>query len=352
MWRDILGVRSVGANDNFFELGGHSLLAARLIGRVEKEFGIRLSLSTLFQSPTLRRLATVIRNGSAPARPDAIPIQPSGLRLPFHCLGAGPMFYRLAGLLGPDQPFLGVPAPDGATLRTPFRLEDFAAAQAQSIRRTQAEGPYCLGGWSASAAAAYEVARQLRAQGQEVSLLVLFDGVNPAASQDQTRLERLKERTSRMAVRVRFHASNLARRGSANILPYLRDRWKWLRFRSRIGMWSASYQVHQRLGRDLPRWMRKPDDILIQCFRQYRPEPYSGRVLLFRHASRPEGAPKDPLLGWAGLLTGKFEVCEVPGDHSQIFAEPNVDVMAAKLSESLLEVQKPRRTVAPLRTGA
>jgi thioesterase domain-containing protein len=114
--------------------------------------------------------------------------------------------------------------------------------------------------------AAYEVARQLRAQGQEVSLLVLFDGFNPAASQDLTRLERLKEHISTIAARVQFHGSNLARGGVGNILPYLQDRWKWLRQLSWIRIWSVSYRAHQRLGRQLPRWMQNPGDILIHCF--------------------------------------------------------------------------------------
>jgi thioesterase domain-containing protein len=253
------------------------------------------------------------------------------------------MFFSLANLLGSGQPFLGVPAPDVAALRTPYRLEDYAAAQVQSIRRIQAEGPYCLGGWSASAVAAYEVAQQLRAQGQEVSLLVLFDGINPAAFQDLALQERLKGRISRTAARVRFHASNLARGGVGNLLPYLQDRWKWLRLLSRIRAWSVSYLVHQRLGRHLPRWMQNPDDILIHCFYQYRPEPYRGRVLLFRHGSRSKGTPGDPLLGWGGFFTGRFEVCEVPGTHRGIFEEPNVRVMSEKLSESLLDVQKSYR---------
>ena len=336
MWQDLLGMRSVGMDDNFFELGGHSLLAARLIARIEKEFDIQLSLSALFHAPTVRQLAALIRSGSAPGQPDIIPIQPAGLRLPFHCLGGGPMFFDLANLLGPDQPFLGVPAPDCAALPTPYRLEDFAAAQMRSIRQFQPVGPYCLGGWSASAAGAYEVAQQLRRHGQEVSLLVLFDGMNPAASQGLVRRERVNDRISRITARIRFHTSNLARGGIGNMLRYLQDRWKWVRLLLWIRVWSTSYRLHQRLGRQLPRWMQEPSDILIHSFYQYRPEPYSGRVLLFRHGSRSG----DPLLGWGGFFTGKFEVCEVPGTHREIFEEPNVRVMADKFSESLLDVQE------------
>lgn len=337
MWRDLLGMRSVGANDNFFELGGHSLLAARLIARVEREFGIRLSLAALFQAPTVNQLAALVRSDSTHWRAEAIPIQPAGSCPPFHCVGGGPMFYSLAKRLGLDQPFLGVLAPDGAALPSPYRLEDYAADQVESLRRIQADGPYFLGGWSASATLAYEVAQQLRAQGQEVSLLVLFDGANPAS-------EPRNGRISWIAARLRFHALNLARGGVGNMRPYLRARWKALKSLSWPHIWSVSYRLHQRLGRRLPRWMQDQSDIWLHCYYQYRPQRYPGRVLLFRRGSQEDTPPVDELLGWGGLFTGRFEVCEVPGDHREIFREPNVRVMAEKLSESLLDARKFCRT--------
>ena len=181
MWRDVLGLRTIQNNDDFFELGGHSLLAAKLIGQIEKAFNIKLSLSSLFHAPTLVQLAALISNGADPAHHVVAPIQPAGLRPPFLCLGAGPMYRKLASLLGPEQPFLGIPWPDPALLREPFTMEDFAALEVEAIRKVQPNGPYSLGGFSASAVAAFEAARQLRAQGEKVALLVLFDGENTAA---------------------------------------------------------------------------------------------------------------------------------------------------------------------------
>ena len=57
IWEELLGVRPIGVKDNFFDLGGHSLLATRLIARIEKTLGGRVSLSSLFQSPTIESLA-------------------------------------------------------------------------------------------------------------------------------------------------------------------------------------------------------------------------------------------------------------------------------------------------------
>jgi amino acid adenylation domain-containing protein len=338
MWRDLLGLRSIQNDDNFFELGGHSLLAARLIVQIEKAFSIKLNLNSLFHAPTLVQLAAFIGNGVALAHHVVVPIQPAGLHPPFLCLGGGPMYLKLARLLGPEQPFLGVPGPDPALLCEPFTLENYAALQVEAIRKIQPNGPYCLGGWSASAVAAYEAARQLRAQGEKVALLVLFDGVNPAASQSHARVERLKDRISGTAARVRYHASNIVAGGVRNFLPYLRDRLKWQRYVFTLYAWSFVYRIHQRLGRPIPSWMRDPAKILIHCFYRYQPAPYAGRTLLLRHASRPKRNAEDPLLGWGGLCVGEFEACDVPGNHREIFIEPNVQVMAKKLSHSLQDV--------------
>ncbi|HLF03638.1 MAG TPA: phosphopantetheine-binding protein, partial [Dehalococcoidia bacterium] len=50
-WSGLLSVERVGIHDNFFELGGHSLLAMRMIARVEKAIGVRISPRELmFQS--------------------------------------------------------------------------------------------------------------------------------------------------------------------------------------------------------------------------------------------------------------------------------------------------------------
>jgi len=50
---ELLRISQVGLHDNFFLLGGHSLLGVQLISRVRDNFGVELSLRTLFENPTV-----------------------------------------------------------------------------------------------------------------------------------------------------------------------------------------------------------------------------------------------------------------------------------------------------------
>jgi acyl carrier protein len=60
LWCELLGTRQVGRSDSFFELGGHSLLAVQLIARIQEVSGVELTLSRVFQAPTLAAMAEVL----------------------------------------------------------------------------------------------------------------------------------------------------------------------------------------------------------------------------------------------------------------------------------------------------
>ena len=61
IWASVLLVENIGRQDTFFSLGGHSLLAARLVHAIVAEFGVRLGLSHVFQTPDLAGMADAIK---------------------------------------------------------------------------------------------------------------------------------------------------------------------------------------------------------------------------------------------------------------------------------------------------
>jgi amino acid adenylation domain-containing protein len=68
IWRTLLSVEKVGRRDNFFDLGGHSLHAVRLITQISAQCGVQLPLLSVFQSPTVAEMATLVEALTPAAR--------------------------------------------------------------------------------------------------------------------------------------------------------------------------------------------------------------------------------------------------------------------------------------------
>lgn len=60
IWESILKTHNIGLDDDFFELGGDSLHAVILLSRIDKDFGIELTLRDVFGFNTIRKLARVL----------------------------------------------------------------------------------------------------------------------------------------------------------------------------------------------------------------------------------------------------------------------------------------------------
>ncbi len=78
IWQDVLKKERIGMSESFLELGGHSLLAIRVLGKISKALGVRLSLRALFDSPTVAELAVLVdrERDSGAATAAAAPIAP------------------------------------------------------------------------------------------------------------------------------------------------------------------------------------------------------------------------------------------------------------------------------------
>ena len=57
IWASVLKLTEVSIHDDFFELGGHSLLATQVVARVRKAFKFNIPLRSIFESPTIAKLA-------------------------------------------------------------------------------------------------------------------------------------------------------------------------------------------------------------------------------------------------------------------------------------------------------
>jgi amino acid adenylation domain-containing protein len=333
IWEDVLDRRPIGMEEDFFELGGHSLLGVRLLARVEAVFGKRLTLASFFEAPTVAQMAGQLRNGAQVATGQVIPLRSGTGGMPLYILHGTPIFRSLILNVPKGLPVRLLSAFDPADMPRPCRLEDIAARQAEAILRDRPDGPLAIAGWCADGVLAVEMAQQFLQRGKSVPLVVLIDSFNPARLR---RGGRLKTRSSLMAGRLRFHLANLSALNAARAGDYVAQRWR---------------TVEKGAKRQIRGWMYGQDQTAQQlrdfCVMRYEPRPYAGPVILFRAQARASGALSDPAEAWRPLLPG-LEVVDVPGDHEEIFSEPNVHIITEYLASRLTRAT----TGAPEKTYA
>jgi thioesterase domain-containing protein/acyl carrier protein len=338
IWEKVLSVRPIGIDDNFFDLGGHSLLAVRMFALIEKGLGRNLPLATLFQAPTVKALARVLREeGCAPTWSSLVMIQAGSSRPPFFCVHAAGgnvlEYHALARLLGPDQPFYGFQAKGLDGKSAPHTsIKQMAAHYIAEMREVQPEGPYLIGGRSSGGTIAFEMACQLRDAGEEVELLALLD-VYPAGyfkllPQATGFRQKLRRRTRRIA----SHRTNLAHLKFEEKIAYVCDKLKYAPAKIKHKVYRRAYKIYQRIGHPLPALLRNIEELNFNATKDYVPRVYAGRATLF--VANDLTAGYDVEDGWRELVAD-LEVHEIPGNHRDIIEEPHVRVLAEKLSRCL-----------------
>jgi surfactin family lipopeptide synthetase A len=63
IWAAILQTEQLGVSDSFFDLGGNSLRAVEMIMRILVEFQTDIAVETIYENPTIRMIAALIRTG-------------------------------------------------------------------------------------------------------------------------------------------------------------------------------------------------------------------------------------------------------------------------------------------------
>ncbi|MEV6447950.1 amino acid adenylation domain-containing protein [Amycolatopsis sp. NPDC051716] len=181
LFAEVLKRPKVGVHDDFFDLGGHSLLAIRLVGEIRAALGLKVSVRTLFENPTVAALAARLGVDTADDVFDVVlPLRPQGDGPALFCIHpAGGVSWCYASLLRHiprRHPVYGIQA-RGIAEPHPLAgsVDEIAADYVERIRAVQPEGPYCLLGWSFGGLAAHAMAERLRAAGHRVGLLSMLD---------------------------------------------------------------------------------------------------------------------------------------------------------------------------------
>ncbi len=83
IYAQVLGLERVGVDDSFFDLGGDSLSAMRLIAAINTDLNAGLSVRTIFEAPTVARLAPRIGGDAVRLQPLMAGVRPATLPLSF-----------------------------------------------------------------------------------------------------------------------------------------------------------------------------------------------------------------------------------------------------------------------------
>jgi amino acid adenylation domain-containing protein len=333
LWEQILGVRPVGVTNTFFELGGHSLLIIRLLESIRSRWGRELPLTTLFQYPTIEKISVLLRDREEVYSSPLIGLQTGGSKRPFFCVHAvgGSVFpyLPLRDYLGPQQPLYGLQVQALENDVTPLaRVEDMAAAYITAMRAVQPDGPYLLGGWSMGGLIAYEMTQQLQAQGETVDLLVLIDSM-PAPLQcnvndEWTVLQMFAETYGIPLANLDAQYEVLRQLNPEELLNHVFEQVR------------SAKLIPADIGISQVRRMLSVLRSNMQAMQEYVLQPLTNRVHLIRAVDPATPDELNLALGWSELAP-EVEVVTVPGNHFNLFREPQVSAVAEQLKLWLTE---------------
>ncbi len=307
-----------GLDTDFFEAGGDSLGALRLMARLAKARYHDLTTGELFLHATPRRMAARLQQlesalGSVrhlltmregPGRIPVIFVHPIGGHLA--------PYARLALHIDSDTPLYGLQAAVNSGDSYNSIRERCAAYTNELLHKCH--GPVILCGYSLGGVLAMEIASQLRAAGREVPAVILLDaGVPKPLPQG---FEKLRFRVSEL---LRFSWS---------------DRRIWLT--DQLSRIAGARPKEPDLGEGRP---LIDEDEVRKLGRQalaWRPEPYTGKVLLFAAERHVRGYSRLPsALGW-NRVCRDLEVIRLACDHREAVSEPHVLRVAAAI-DAILE---------------
>lgn len=329
LFESVLGRAPLGVEDDFFDLGGHSLQAMTVLSRIAQDFGTSLPLAALFQAPTVAQLARLLAEGLPEARWNhLVEIQTGGRRPPLFCvhnLGGNVLLYgALARQLGPDQPVYGVQGQGLDGRRITFAtVADMATVYLAEVRRLQPHGPYHLLSFCLGSRIVFEMAQQLRAAGEAVGLLAFIDGISPTLPRPQ--------RPPDLMAEYGDHLGGVQARGPGE--GTTRTRWSARLHRSRRWGYQQLGRLCLALGYPIPAPLRFPYvvDTYRDLLRAYRPQPWPGRLVLFRSSRMAAFAPD---LGWSAFAEGGVETHDITGPH-RLLDLPYVADLAEALRQHL-----------------
>ncbi len=341
IWEKVFGLEKIGVRDDYFELGGDSLMATHLLLTIEKEFSRKMPLTVISTASNIRSQAVILRGeGIIDHSSVLIPVQTAGNKNPIFCIGGKggyPIrFYHLLKHLDADQPVYFFRS-HGFEAGEPIEdtVEGIAADYLREIKSVQPEGPYNFLGESGGGLVAYEMAQRLLRQGEETSFLGMLD----TAIYNRTNIAGPPPIPLRMLFMK--HVQTLTGGGLNGLQTYLKYYLELARFNHhKFQTWLKERRMLLNYG-SIPEVFGRVEQANIAASSSYVPEPYPGRVIVFRAERQARFEDFGPDNGWGEVGVGELIVHPIDCYHGNILFEPFVRMVAEIVNQSLNIPSKP-----------
>lgn len=335
IWSGTIGVQNIGINDNFFELGGHSLIAVGMMARIEKATGKSLPLSVLLENATIKNLASLMEDDAKVEETwnSLIPIKSTGSKPPIYIVhGAGlhvMLFNVLGNFMDKEQPVFALQAKGLNGESEPLdRMEDIAAHYVSEILKHNPCGPYAVAGYSFGGLIAFEMAKQLQAQGKEIALLGLFDTIVQPYITKNMDTRNFTEKFGDRFKKATWDIGNFIKNPRPNY------EYRAYNLKKRIERWKYKKNENKQAANPEVDALGKVDRANGKAYENYKITPYDGTIHLFRAKEKRFYLKDFEFLGWSPYAK-KIVVNEVGGDHIKLFDGKNGEDFAKILQRCL-----------------
>lgn len=329
IWREVLGLDKIDVDSDFFEIGGHSIIGVKVMAKLEKETGKRLPLVGLLKNPTIRTFAAYM-DSEFFTWDSLVPLKPNGTKPPLYIVhGANHqvlIFNDLAQYLDKDQPVYGLQSRGlNGTDEPHDSIDQMAADYIEEIVASNPEGPYALAGFSYGGIVAYEMARQLRAQGKKVTILAQFDTyVFPQYYYKSPMIKKIISgfyligKIGFVILNMFSSKKNFGRRSELMRLQF--KGWylmlKYGRSKQYEMQFNVPYKMLKYHNKATSEYTITPQDIVID---------------LFRATEEVNLVHDHEYLGWKKVASKGIRKHMVVGNHVDMFEKPDVKDFADKL---------------------
>jgi len=332
IWSEALGIEKPSIDANFFELGGYSLIAVKVMVAIERETGRRLPLATLFENPTIEKLALMVTVDEAQISWDSlVPIKSSGSKPPIYLVHGHGLnvlaFSAMGKYMDEDQPVYALQALGlGGKAQLLYTIEEIAAKYNSEILEKNPDGQFALAGYSLGGLIAYEMAKQLIAMGKQVIMLGILDTYAGNRDITETKMVHIYKKVIRQFRKLAFFSRS-----------FFRSPKTIIKYQSMIlggkvrNLFTRGYKV----GKEFFTYEEEINRSYDMAYDNYFMDPMDIEVDLFRVEKRVNYIDDPVYLEWDKFAKKGVSVHVVPGDHKTFLFPPNDKVCARTLQDCL-----------------